>query len=150
MTCSTAGCGCTVQARGLCTKHGANGFCSAVGCNDGAKARGVCCKHSAKPVCSWERCTTAVYSRGRCHKHGVNNSSSSNSNSNTTRTKQPQQQPQQQAGGGLNTSDLNTTDLLLLFWPGAQKTDADGYKLERKIPSWASLSIKELEAMERT
>eukprot|EP00729_Bicosta_minor_P025247 gene25247-biopygen5745 len=56
-TCSASGCSNVVVARGLCVKHGAQGFCSTAGCNTGAVKDGLCKKHGAKKICTFDDCT---------------------------------------------------------------------------------------------
>lgn len=60
--CSVTECATKAVARGLCSKHGANGKCSSSGCTSNAVARGRCRKHDSKSkrekkeLCSEEGC----------------------------------------------------------------------------------------------
>ena len=63
-------------------------------------------------------------------------------------TEGPPRQKRPPESKGICPSDLDTNELLLLFWPSGQKYK-NGFVRKRKLPSWASLSIQELEALER-
>lgn len=102
-----------------------------------------------KGICVAKGCTKKVWARGQCKTHdkthgldlcpkrllGVEGHASNI----CIKTK----------GKKLATSDLDADALLSLFWPTQPRTRInDGHTVNRKLPSWVSLSIEELEALE--
>lgn len=102
-----------------------------------------------KGICVAKGCTKKVWARGQCKTHdkthgldlcpkrrlGVEGHASNI----CIKTK----------GKKLATSDLDADALLSLFWPTQTRTRInDGHTVNRKLPSWVSLSIEELEALE--
>ena len=71
--CKEKGCTTRAVARGVCTKHGANGRCKYAGCTTNATSGSKHCrKHGGgknKP-CSVAGCTTNSKRKGLCGKHG--------------------------------------------------------------------------------
>eukprot|EP00729_Bicosta_minor_P032820 gene32820-biopygen13666 len=69
-----ANCPSKVVARGVCTKHGANGFCSFGNCKTAAVSKGRCARHGGGRTkeCKVKDCNTLAHARGLCRKHGAN------------------------------------------------------------------------------